>query len=153
MFLAQALGVGLGSGLCYLPSLAMLARYFHQPAARACAMGIAIAGGSIGGLIHPILLNQLFHGVSSEEIAIRSIDVKSTFARGVRASAGLVAGMQVVAVVLICVYYPRQSPGTIDGEEELGSKSVQKKQQEIKQVLKLVRRFAADWPYVCFVFG
>ncbi|THH08435.1 hypothetical protein EW145_g2707 [Phellinidium pouzarii] len=131
VFLAQGLGVGLGSSLSYLPSLAIIAQHFPVPHARARAMGIAAAGSSLGGLIHPIMLNSLFHG-------------KTGFANGVRASAGLLAGMQIIAVALMRTKYPVKN----EADKEDGRDF-----RKATNIVPMVLRFATDWPYVSFVFG
>lgn len=107
-------------------------------------MGIAVAGSSIGGLVHPILLNSLFH--QSAE------DPQNAFARGVRASAGLVAGLQLIAVLLMRTKYPKRgdlASGGINGEDS-EKESHERKPMKLKP---MIERFASDWPYVCFVIG
>lgn len=46
--LAQALGIGLGIGLLFLPALSISSQYFLRR--RAFAIGIVSAGSSIGGM-------------------------------------------------------------------------------------------------------
>lgn len=55
--LAQAVGTGLGLGLVYLPSLSVLSEHFYKR--RALAMGIAQTGACVGGVVIPIMLNNL----------------------------------------------------------------------------------------------
>ncbi|KAL8948323.1 MAG: hypothetical protein Q9222_005484 [Ikaeria aurantiellina] len=55
--LAQAFCVGLGAGLLYIPSVALLPQYFSTK--RSLVTGIAASGSSLGGVIYPILLRQL----------------------------------------------------------------------------------------------
>lgn len=58
VFLAQALCVGLGAGLIYVPSLAFVSTLFderHRP----WAIGVANSGGSAGGLIFTFMLRRL----------------------------------------------------------------------------------------------
>ena len=57
VFLAQAVCVGLGAGLMFIPSAAILSTYFTTHLA--LATGVAAVGSSIGGVIYPIMLNQL----------------------------------------------------------------------------------------------
>ncbi|KAF8645564.1 hypothetical protein AX16_007737 [Volvariella volvacea WC 439] len=80
VFLAQALGMGLGQGLLFLPSLIVIGHHFKRR--RAFATGIAVSGVSVGGIVWPIMLNQLSQ--------------RTTFANAIRATAGL-------AAVLLCV--------------------------------------------------
>ena len=58
VFLAQALCVGLGSGLLYVPSLALVATMF-PPSTRPWAIGCVNAGGSVGGIIFTFMLRRL----------------------------------------------------------------------------------------------
>lgn len=59
LLLAQGVGMGLSGGCLYLPAVSIQAR--HWKARRALAMGIVISGSSLGGIVLPILLNQLLH--------------------------------------------------------------------------------------------
>ncbi|KAF9445481.1 MFS general substrate transporter [Macrolepiota fuliginosa MF-IS2] len=56
--LCQGLGVGLGGGMAYVPSLAIVSQYFEKR--RAMAMSIVTAGVSLGATVNPILVNNLF---------------------------------------------------------------------------------------------
>ncbi|CAA7270140.1 unnamed protein product [Cyclocybe aegerita] len=69
LYLAQGLGMGIGSGLLYVPALAVQSH--HWRARRAFAMGIVASGSSIGGLIFPIILNQLFKSSLGFEWGVR----------------------------------------------------------------------------------
>ena len=146
--MAQGLGVGIGSSLSYLPSMAVLAHHFRQPHSRARAMGIAVAGSSLGGLLHPIMLNYLFHGSS---------DIQASFARGVRASAGLVAGLQAIAVILLRTKYPKRVRRQLEnGTTNDMNRDIEDKEDHERKPMKLgvtFKKFASDWPYVLFVFG
>ena len=57
LFLAQAVCVGLGSAMTFLPSVAILPRYFSTK--RALATGITASGGSVGAVIYCIMFRQL----------------------------------------------------------------------------------------------
>ncbi|KAK7029623.1 hypothetical protein VNI00_014321 [Paramarasmius palmivorus] len=62
VYLSQGLCVGLSSGILYVPAVAVQGHHWQRH--RALAMGIVVTGSSIGGVIFPIMLNQLFeHGV------------------------------------------------------------------------------------------
>ncbi|KAF9465708.1 major facilitator superfamily domain-containing protein [Collybia nuda] len=91
IFLTQGLGVGIAVGITYIPSLGLLAHYFRRR--RATAMGIAASGAAIGGAVHPIMLNHLFHGPVG-------------FHAGVRASAGLLTGLLAIAILLMRPRFP-----------------------------------------------
>ena len=57
IFLTQGLTVGLGSGLTYIPSLAIVSSYFSTK--RAFAIGVAASGSALGGIIYPIVFHRL----------------------------------------------------------------------------------------------
>ncbi|RYP63328.1 hypothetical protein DL769_007000 [Monosporascus sp. CRB-8-3] len=57
VFLTQALMTGLGFGCLYLPAPAVVSQYFH--ASTALAMGASSTGSAIGGIVYPIVFNQL----------------------------------------------------------------------------------------------
>ncbi|KXN86183.1 Riboflavin transporter MCH5 [Leucoagaricus sp. SymC.cos] len=86
IYLSQGIGMGVGAGLLYTPSVAVQAHYWRRK--RAMAMGIVASGTSIGGVIFPIMLNRLF----SNSVG---------FAWGVRASAFLVLGLLIPANLLM----------------------------------------------------
>ncbi|KAF8520548.1 MFS general substrate transporter [Gautieria morchelliformis] len=91
IFLSQGIGMGLGSGLIYLPS--MVVQTHHWGAGRATAMGVVITGSSVGGIVYPIMLNHLFNGPVG-------------FAWGVRASAFLNLGLLIMANLLMSPRLP-----------------------------------------------
>ncbi|KAG6886760.1 hypothetical protein C0995_005119 [Termitomyces sp. Mi166 len=84
-FLAQSLAAGLGGGLTYVPSVAVVSQYFTTK--RALAMTIVASGASIGAIIHPIMLNNLFD--------------KLGFGNAVRASASVEAALLLIACCLM----------------------------------------------------
>lgn len=116
--------MGLGAGLTYIPTLAVSAQHFRSQHLRPRAMGLVAAGSSLGGLLHPIMLNNLFHG-------------KAGFAKGVRASAGLILGLQVVALALVRTKYPKPGQNPV---------------KHLKLGHALVK-FSKDWAYVCVVIS
>jgi hypothetical protein len=59
IFLAQALVLGVSSAFLVTPSLSTLTKYFRKN--RALGMGIVVAGSSTGGVIWPIVLDQLLN--------------------------------------------------------------------------------------------
>lgn len=61
-FLAQALLMGLGFSFVLCPALATISKFFKKN--RALAMGITIAGSSTGGVVWPILLNNLLNSTN-----------------------------------------------------------------------------------------
>ena len=85
-FLAQGIGLGLGGGMMYIPSVAVLSLYFKKK--RALAMTLAAAGSFCGGLVNPIMLNYLFSS-------------RLGFAGTIRASAGLTTFILLMACILM----------------------------------------------------
>lgn len=93
LFLAQGIGLGLAIGSIYVPSLGIVAHHFKRR--RSLAMGIVASGSSLGGVIHPIMLNQLFNGPVG-------------FHWGVRISAFLNLGLLVIANLMMTSRLPPQ---------------------------------------------
>ncbi|KAG1837692.1 major facilitator superfamily domain-containing protein [Suillus subalutaceus] len=82
IFLAQGVGLGIASGLVYVPSIAVVSHYFRRR--RTLAMTFVASGSSLGAVIHPIMLNNLLNG-------------RLGFGNGVRASAGFVSVLLLIA--------------------------------------------------------
>lgn len=57
LFLSQGLCTGIGNGLIFCPSLALLSTYFSSK--RALAIGFAASGSATGGLVFPVIVQQL----------------------------------------------------------------------------------------------
>jgi MFS family permease len=57
LFLAQGICTGLGCGIIFCPSLSILATYFNKR--RATAIGIAATGAATGGIVYPLVVQQL----------------------------------------------------------------------------------------------
>ncbi|KAI0373510.1 MFS general substrate transporter [Pilatotrama ljubarskyi] len=87
VILSQGIGVGLGAGMVYIPSVAVLSQYFLKR--RALAMTIVASGSSLGAIIHPIMLNNTLN------------DPKLGFASATRANAGMIAGLLLIACLLM----------------------------------------------------
>ncbi|KAK0186904.1 major facilitator superfamily domain-containing protein [Armillaria mellea] len=83
VFLAQGIGLGIAVGIVYVPALKR----------RSLVMGIVGSGSSIGGLVHPIMLNQFFHGPIG-------------FRWGVRISAFFNLGLLILANALMTTRLP-----------------------------------------------
>ncbi|KAJ7224117.1 MFS general substrate transporter [Mycena pura] len=88
----QALGMGLGLGMVLTPSVSIPSHYFRRR--RALAAGIALSGSSVGAIIHPILLNNLFQ---KEDVG---------FAGGTRASAYMLLGCLLLANLMMRTRVP-----------------------------------------------
>ncbi|KAG1788771.1 major facilitator superfamily domain-containing protein [Suillus plorans] len=94
VFLTQGLGSGIAVGLLYIPSLAIVSHYFKRK--RTLVMAFVTMGSSLGAIVHPIMLNNLLNGPLG-------------FANGVRASAGLLSALLLIAC--LCMR-PRLDPPT-----------------------------------------
>ncbi|KZP00834.1 MFS general substrate transporter [Calocera viscosa TUFC12733] len=94
VFLCQAVGQGLAMGILFLPATAVIGHHFQKK--RALAMGIAVSGSSTGGLIFPIMINNIF--------------INNGYVWGVRAAGFFVLGACVIGNLLMQPRYPpRQS--------------------------------------------
>ncbi|EPS95561.1 hypothetical protein FOMPIDRAFT_61017 [Fomitopsis schrenkii] len=56
--LAQGVYTGIGIALLFYPSVAAVSAHFHRRRGR--AVGIAMAGSGVGGLVYPIMFRQFF---------------------------------------------------------------------------------------------
>ncbi|KAF9485187.1 MFS general substrate transporter [Pholiota conissans] len=118
--LTHGIGLGLGGGMLYVPSIAIISQYFHKK--RTLAMTFVASGSSLGAVIHPIMLNNLFTSHLG-------------FQGSVRASAGLVTGVLVVACILL---RPRFIP---------------KSNVPKPPMWKLARKFYSEWGYTAMSLG
>lgn len=57
IILAQGICVGIGAGMCFITSVAIVGTYFSTR--RSTAIGLAATGSSIGGIIYPVVLKRL----------------------------------------------------------------------------------------------
>ncbi|KAJ5376183.1 hypothetical protein N7509_013069 [Penicillium cosmopolitanum] len=57
IFLSQGVCMGLGFGLLYTPSIALVSRSFTRR--RALALGVATSGAPAGGIVYNVMFNQL----------------------------------------------------------------------------------------------
>ncbi|KAI2849876.1 hypothetical protein CBS11350_1789 [Aspergillus niger] len=104
IFLAQAVCMGLGNGLTFSPGLSVMSAYFMKN--RAFAVGLAASGAATGGLIYPVLINQLLY---NHQIG---------FAWTIRA-AGLL--MLITHIFGLVFFRPRLPPRTTGPLIELGA--------------------------------
>ncbi|KAG1789942.1 major facilitator superfamily domain-containing protein [Suillus plorans] len=82
IFVFQGVLTGLGVGLTFGPSMAVISQHFSKR--RTLVMTVVAAGSPLGGINHSIMLNHLLNGTVG-------------FAGGVRASAGLVSALLLIA--------------------------------------------------------
>ncbi|EIW75911.1 MFS general substrate transporter [Coniophora puteana RWD-64-598 SS2] len=90
IFLAQGVGMGLAMGCLFLPAVSITSHYFRRK--RTAAMGVVLAGSSLGAVIYPIMLNNLF--------------TKIGFGWGVRAAAFMDMGLLALANVIMKTRLP-----------------------------------------------
>ncbi|TFK37091.1 major facilitator superfamily domain-containing protein [Crucibulum laeve] len=124
-FLAQGVGMGIGMGLMFLPSLTVTTHYFRLK--RSLAMGIVIAGSSIGGCVYPILLNNVFQ-------------TSAGFAWGVRAVAFLDMGMLLIGNLLMRTRLP---PKKYQGNE--GSRILKEVVTDVPYLIFMLGAFLLFW--------
>ncbi|KAI0779973.1 MFS general substrate transporter [Fomes fomentarius] len=86
ILLSQGIASGLGQGMLYIPTLAVISHYFQRR--RALAMTIVATGSSLGAVVHPIMLNNLLNNPSVG------------FATAARANAGMITGLLFIACLL-----------------------------------------------------
>ncbi|OAX31038.1 MFS general substrate transporter, partial [Rhizopogon vinicolor AM-OR11-026] len=82
VLLFQGLLAGIGIGLTYAPSIAIVSQHFSKR--RTLVMSLTASGAPFGAVIHPIMLNHLLNGPIG-------------FLRGVLISAGFVSTLLLVA--------------------------------------------------------
>ncbi|KAG1724358.1 major facilitator superfamily domain-containing protein [Suillus lakei] len=99
IFLAQGIGMGIGMGLLFLPAISVTSHYFRRR--RAAAMGVVLAGSSLGAVIYSIMLNNLFNGSAG-------------FGWGVRAAGFIDVGLLGTANLIMKTRLPsrRERPDT-----------------------------------------
>lgn len=90
IFLPQAIGLGLSQGLLFLPSVGVISHHFRKR--RSLAMGIVLTGSSCGGIVFPVMLNNIIK--------------RSGFGWGVRDTAFVVLGCLIAANLMMKTRLP-----------------------------------------------
>lgn len=67
--LAQGILAGICMGMTMSPAMTAVSQYFHQK--RGAALGLAVAGSSVGGVVFPIALNEMLNSSLSFGWTIR----------------------------------------------------------------------------------
>ncbi|KAK6971618.1 riboflavin transporter MCH5 [Favolaschia claudopus] len=103
VFLAQAVGMGVFPALMFLPSFTIVSHHFNRR--RALAMGIVTSGAACGGVIFPIMLNQL--GKHTE------------FKTGIRVSGAIIGAMLLFANMTMKMRSAPKQPKTDESVDQL----------------------------------
>lgn len=90
VLLAQGLVSGIGQGLMYVPSFAIVSHHFKRR--RTTMMSIVVSGVALGGIANTIMLNQLLNGPIG-------------FKMGVRISAAFITGLLFLSCILVRTRY------------------------------------------------
>jgi len=93
--LSQGVLFGLGVGLLFYPSLSSISTHFSKY--RATALGVAVAGSSVGGVIYPIILQALFDKIG--------------FGWGVRISGLVSTVLCIMATLMVSSLFGQKKPG------------------------------------------
>ncbi|KAL9019893.1 MAG: hypothetical protein Q9185_002835 [Variospora sp. 1 TL-2023] len=97
LILSQGIATGLGNGLLFCPSLAVLSTYFSSK--RAVAIAIAASGSATGGLVFPAIVQQLLPMIG--------------FGWTVRVLGFVILGLQIIAFALAKPRLPPRKSGPI----------------------------------------
>ncbi|KZT33308.1 MFS general substrate transporter [Sistotremastrum suecicum HHB10207 ss-3] len=95
VFLSQGLGMGLAMGGMAVPSLAIVGHHYPKRH-RSLALGIVTTGAAFGGIVYPIMLNNL---INPRRSTFGSGGTPETFRSAVEISAGFSAGLLLLANV------------------------------------------------------
>ncbi|EPS94262.1 hypothetical protein FOMPIDRAFT_130368 [Fomitopsis schrenkii] len=107
IILSQGVGMGIGSGLLLVPAISVQAHHWKKH--RSLAMGIVLAGTSCGGIVYPIMLNQLIH------------HSPAGFPWAVRATGFLSLALLIIAS---CIITTRMPPKVHTSEAQINFKAV-----------------------------
>lgn len=100
-FLAQGVLGGVGMGMSMALALASTAQYFHEkPAA---AIGITVAGSSIGGVVFPVALEQMLYSSLGFACAVRVVGL-------------ILLGVHGLAMVSIRPHLPRRKRQSLESD-------------------------------------
>ena len=97
LFLAQGICTGLGNGLVFCPSLSVLSTYFSTK--RGLAIGIGASGSATGGIVFPVIVQQLLPKVG--------------FGWTVRVLGFVMLALQAIALVFVRPRLPPRKSGPL----------------------------------------
>ncbi|KDR74762.1 hypothetical protein GALMADRAFT_157350 [Galerina marginata CBS 339.88] len=89
VFLSQGVGMGIGLGFTFVPTVSIVVHHFNRK--KVLATGIVMSGTSLGAVVFPIMINNLIGSIG--------------FAKTVRASAYIVLGALVIGNSLMRTAY------------------------------------------------
>ena len=101
-------------------------------------MGLSVAGVPFAGLVYPILLNSLLHRSGEDKV--------EAFRTATRASAGLVAGLLVISLLLFRTKYDDTLVRNAGAPFSVST-------SRVSNFGRTLGRYASDLPYVCIVMG
>mgnify|MGYP001412472479 CR=1 FL=1 len=87
LFLAQGIAFGVGVSLTFLPTMTVIPEHFSKRSP--AVMMFVCAGGYLGALVFPILLNQLFYRPDYG------------FAKAVQITGGIIGGLSIIGCLLM----------------------------------------------------
>jgi len=91
VFLSQGVGMGIGLGLTFVPTVSLTVHHFRRR--RVLATGIVMSGSSLGAVVFPLMINNLIETIG--------------FPKTVRASAFIVLGMLVIGNSIMRTSYKK----------------------------------------------
>lgn len=106
LMLSQGVAAGIGGGCMLVPSLSCQAQHWNKH--RAFAMGIVLTGTGFGGIVYPIMLNQLF-------------ETSLGFAWSVRISAFMTLGLLFISNFIMSTRMPSEKERASHAELKLMS--------------------------------
>ncbi|KDR72268.1 hypothetical protein GALMADRAFT_253094 [Galerina marginata CBS 339.88] len=90
VLLSQGFGAGIGMGMLYVPSMAVLSHYFQRR--RSVVMMLVTSGASLGAVVHPLMLNNTLEKIG--------------FPNATRANAGLITGFLLTSCLVMRTRLP-----------------------------------------------
>lgn len=104
VILAQGVCVGIGAGMSFIPSVAIVGTYFSTR--RSTALGLAATGSSVGGIIYPVILRHLI--------------VQIGLPWAIRVMAFIMLGTLLISVAVMKPRLPPRKSGPLINVESLG---------------------------------
>jgi len=106
--LAQGIGIGIGTGLIFLPALSVISQYFLKR--RSLALGIVTTGSSVGGEWNAKLYRIVLISGICLPIMLNNLIASHGFPKAVQYSGYLLLGVLILACALV---HPRFVPASL----------------------------------------